>query len=84
MGHQQTLHATNMGYKVIECWHVVSPESGVVQTLYHFGMTNMLHNLLQGYNAMTDTVEDLLAAGVIDPAKVTRNGLQNACSIAGG
>lgn len=38
----------------------------------------------QGYNAMTDTVEDLLAAGVIDPAKVTRNGLQNACSIAGG
>ena len=36
-----------------------------------------------GYNAMTDTIEDLLAAGVIDPAKVTRNGLQNSCSIAG-
>lgn len=28
-------------------------------------------------------MEDLLAAGVIDPAKVTRNGLQNSCSIAG-
>jgi len=28
-------------------------------------------------------VEDLLAAGVIDPAKVTRNGIQNASSIAG-
>ncbi|KIZ03569.1 hypothetical protein MNEG_4384 [Monoraphidium neglectum] len=36
-----------------------------------------------GYNAMTDSVEDLLASGVIDPAKVTRNGLQNSCSIAG-
>jgi hypothetical protein len=28
-------------------------------------------------------VEDLMAAGVIDPAKVTRNGLLNSCSIAG-
>lgn len=36
-----------------------------------------------GYNAMTDRVENLLASGVIDPAKVTRNGLQNSCSIAG-
>lgn len=36
-----------------------------------------------GYNAMVDQVTDLLEAGVIDPAKVTRNGLMNACSIAG-
>jgi chaperonin GroEL (HSP60 family) len=36
-----------------------------------------------GYNAMADKIEDLLASGVIDPAKVTRNGLQNSCSIAG-
>jgi chaperonin GroEL (HSP60 family) len=36
-----------------------------------------------GYNAMTDTYEDLLAAGVLDPKKVTRSGLQNACSVAG-
>jgi len=36
-----------------------------------------------GYNAMIDQVCDLLEAGVIDPAKVTRNGLMNACSIAG-
>jgi chaperonin GroL len=36
-----------------------------------------------GYNAMLDRVENLLEAGVIDPAKVTRNGLMNACSIAG-
>uniref|UniRef100_A0A7S3R0V5 Uncharacterized protein n=1 Tax=Dunaliella tertiolecta TaxID=3047 RepID=A0A7S3R0V5_DUNTE len=36
-----------------------------------------------GYNAMDDTIQDLLAAGVIDPAKVTKNGLMNSCSIAG-
>jgi chaperonin GroEL len=36
-----------------------------------------------GYNAATDTFEDLVAAGVIDPAKVTRCALQNAASIAG-
>jgi chaperonin GroEL (HSP60 family) len=36
-----------------------------------------------GYNAMSDKVTDLIEEGVIDPAKVTRNGLMNACSIAG-
>ncbi|MDE5631193.1 MAG: chaperonin GroEL, partial [Muribaculaceae bacterium] len=36
-----------------------------------------------GYNARTDTYENLLAAGVIDPAKVTRGALENAASIAG-
>jgi len=36
-----------------------------------------------GYNAQTDTFEDLVAAGVIDPTKVTRTALQNAASIAG-
>jgi chaperonin GroEL len=36
-----------------------------------------------GYNAQTDTYEDLVAAGVIDPTKVTRTALQNAASVAG-
>ncbi|MDO5395721.1 MAG: chaperonin GroEL [Bacteroidales bacterium] len=36
-----------------------------------------------GYNARTDVYEDLYAAGVIDPAKVTRVALENAASIAG-
>jgi chaperonin GroEL len=36
-----------------------------------------------GYNAATDEFEDLVAAGIIDPAKVTRCALQNAASIAG-
>ena len=36
-----------------------------------------------GYNARTDTYEDLRAIGVIDPAKVARVALENAASIAG-
>ena len=36
-----------------------------------------------GFNAQTETYEDLVKAGVIDPAKVTRTALQNAASIAG-
>ena len=35
-----------------------------------------------GYNAATNQYEDLIAAGVIDPTKVTRTALQNAASIA--
>lgn len=35
-----------------------------------------------GYNAKTDVYEDLVAAGVIDPAKVTKTALRNAASIA--
>jgi chaperonin GroEL len=36
-----------------------------------------------GYNARTSTYEDLIAAGVIDPTKVTRTALQNAASVSG-
>jgi chaperonin GroEL len=36
-----------------------------------------------GFNAATGTYEDLLVAGIIDPAKVTRSAVQNAASIAG-
>ena len=36
-----------------------------------------------GYNAETDKFEDMIKAGIIDPAKVTRTALQNASSIAG-
>ena len=37
----------------------------------------------EGFNAATEQYEDLVKAGVIDPAKVTRTALQNAASIAG-
>lgn len=36
----------------------------------------------EGYNAATDTYEDLVKAGVIDPVKVTRTALQNSASVA--
>src|SRR5499426_879561 len=36
-----------------------------------------------GFNALTETYEPLLAAGVIDPTKVVRTALQNAASVAG-
>ena len=36
-----------------------------------------------GFNARTEVYENLLAAGVIDPTKVTRIALENAASIAG-
>jgi chaperonin GroEL len=35
-----------------------------------------------GFNALTETFEDLVAAGIIDPTKVVRSALQNAASIA--
>ncbi len=35
-----------------------------------------------GYNAAEDKYEDMIAAGIVDPAKVTRTALQNAASIA--
>ena len=36
-----------------------------------------------GFNAVSEKVEDMLKAGIIDPAKVTKSALQNAASIAG-
>jgi len=36
----------------------------------------------EGYNAATDTYEDMVKAGVIDPVKVTRTALQNSSSVA--
>ena len=35
-----------------------------------------------GYNALTGVYENMVAAGIIDPAKVTRSAVQNAASIA--
>ena len=43
----------------------------------------MKHEGSYGYNAQTDTFEDLVKAGIIDPTKVTRSALQNAASAAG-
>jgi chaperonin GroEL len=45
-------------------------------------VVNRIKETGQGFNAATGQYEDLLAAGVVDPAKVTRSALQNAASIA--
>jgi len=37
----------------------------------------------EGYDAMNDTYTDMIKAGIVDPAKVTRSALQNAVSVAG-
>ena len=44
---------------------------------------NEKKNFNWGYNAASHTFEDLVKAGIIDPVKVTRSAVQNACSIAG-
>ena len=36
----------------------------------------------EGYNALTGTYEDLMASGIVDPAKVVRSALQDAASVA--
>ena len=40
-------------------------------------------NANEGFNARTGEYQDLVKAGVVDPAKVTRVALQNAASVAG-
>ena len=51
-------------------------DGGIVCEKVLEGKTNF------GYNALTDTYEDLVKAGVIDPAKVTKTALANAASVA--
>ncbi len=46
-------------------------------------MLDNRHNFNVGYNAKTNTVEDLIEAGIIDPVKVLRCSLENAASAAG-
>ena len=50
--------------------------SVVVNNVIMNGTTNY------GFNALTETYEDLIASGVIDPSKVARCALQNAASVA--
>jgi chaperonin GroEL len=52
-------------------------EGSIVVEKVRTGKSNL------GYNAATDTYEDLIVAGVIDPTKVVRTALQNASSVAG-
>jgi chaperonin GroEL len=58
----------------------IAENSGLDASVVVEKVKNMKGN--DGYNADTDTYEDLLEAGVVDPAKVVRTALENAASIA--
>jgi chaperonin GroEL len=59
---------TNAGYTEGEC----------------YGLINELDdNNWKGYNIKTETFVNMKEAGIIDPAKVTRNAIENAASVAG-
>src|SRR5690554_4913558 len=67
---------------------ISAPVKQIAQNAGHDGAV-VSGNLLregdetQGFNAATDTYENLVAAGVIDPTKVVRTALQDAASVAG-
>ena len=67
---------------------IMSPVRQIAENAGHDGAV-VSGNLLregdenQGFNAATDTYENLKAAGVIDPTKVVRTALQDAASVAG-
>ena len=64
-------------------------EAPLYNIAYNAGMdgsviVNQVQNSEQGtgYNALTGEYVDMLSAGILDPAKVTRSALQNAASVA--
>ncbi|MEN9217061.1 MAG: chaperonin GroEL [Gloeomargarita sp. HHBFW_bins_162] len=61
--------------------HQIATNSGVTGAIVVEKVRQL--DLPMGYNAMTDSYEDLIQAGIIDPAKVTRTALENAASVAG-
>ncbi|MDP9056055.1 MAG: chaperonin GroEL [Pseudomonadota bacterium] len=67
---------------------ILAPVRQIAQNAGHDGAVisgNLLRegNEAMGFNAATDTYEDLKAAGVVDPTKVVRIALQDAASVAG-
>ena len=61
---------SNAGYSEGECYFIINQIGSVADSK-------------KGYNIKTETIEDLVEVGIIDPTKVTRNAIQNAASIAG-
>jgi len=59
----------------------ISRNAGMIEADIYSKVSNAKGNF--GYNAKTDTIEDLVLSGIIDPVKVLRCALQNAASSAG-
>jgi len=77
----------NFGIKIVER-AVQEPLRQISQNAGHEGSVVIREVLANpdtgfGFNALTDTYENLVSSGVIDPTKVTRSALQNAASVAG-
>jgi chaperonin GroEL len=82
-----TDHDEQVGVKIVKR-SLESPLRWIAQNAGHEGAivvekVRALKKDTEGFNAQTEVYEDLVKAGVIDPAKVTRTALQNAASISG-
>ena len=80
-------HDEQVGVKIVKK-ALESPLRWIAQNAGHEGAivvekVRALKKDTEGFNAQTEVYEDLVKAGVIDPAKVTRTALQNAASISG-
>jgi chaperonin GroEL len=61
----------------------IAENSGVEGSTVVSKITDNTSSDTFGFNAQTEEFEDLLQAGIVDPAKVVRTALQNAASVAG-
>ncbi len=82
-----TDHDEQVGVKIVKK-ALEAPLRWIAQNAGHEGaiVVEKVRDLkkdTEGFNAQTEVYEDLVKAGVIDPAKVTRTALQNAASISG-
>ena len=81
--HSSLLHQRlrNLGDRVEEPLRRIAENAGVEGSI----VVNKVKSLkgANGFNARTETYEDLIKAGVIDPTKVVRTALQNAASVSG-
>ncbi|MEQ8461227.1 MAG: chaperonin GroEL [Sandaracinaceae bacterium] len=80
LGDEQRVGAGIIRRAIEEPLRQISQNAGVEGSIVVDKVRNSKGN--HGYNAATDSYEDLVKAGVIDPTKVVRSALQNAASVA--
>jgi chaperonin GroEL len=71
---------SNAGYSEAECYNLINklePHQDIVEG------TKYEDQYWTGYDLKSETLVDMMVKGIIDPAKVTRNAIQNAASVAG-
>lgn len=81
-GDEDEAYGINIILKALELpLKTIADNAGARSDVVVDNVTNESTNV--GYNALTDEYEDMVLAGIVDPAKVVRTALQNAASIAG-